>query len=125
MLGKFQTIDRDTAHLLPSSLWDWPPEKHLARFVVDMDELEMDIPRSWRAGGSAGGDRKPRWRLSGARSERFEAEQAEYEEKLRWREEKEAQTGKSARGRAPKPPQAGARETDQVRLTDEESRIMP
>ncbi|MGB7934122.1 MAG: hypothetical protein WCH04_18220 [Gammaproteobacteria bacterium] len=35
MSGKFQTIDRDTAYLLPPSMQDWLPEKHLARFVVD------------------------------------------------------------------------------------------
>ena len=33
MSGKFQTIDRDTAYLLPPSLQDWLPEKHLARFA--------------------------------------------------------------------------------------------
>ena len=36
MSGKFQTIDPDTAYLLPPSLQDWLPEKHLARFVVDI-----------------------------------------------------------------------------------------
>jgi transposase len=47
MSGKFQTIDRDTAYLLPLSLQDWLPEKHLARFVVgivdrlDLRELEV------------------------------------------------------------------------------------
>ena len=38
MSGKFQTIDRDTAYLLPPSLQDWLPEKHMARFVVDIVE---------------------------------------------------------------------------------------
>ena len=57
--------------------------------------------------------------------ERFAAEQAEYEEKLKRRKEQQAKTGKKARGRSPKPPKAGPREKDQVNFTDEESRIMP
>ncbi len=57
--------------------------------------------------------------------ERFEVEQAEYEEKLRRREEKAKRTGQKPRGKAPKPPESGPRDKDQVNLTDEESRIMP
>ncbi len=57
--------------------------------------------------------------------ERFETEQAEYEEKLKRRKKQQAKTGKKARGRSPKPPQAGPRAKDQVNFTDEESRIMP
>ena len=54
--------------------------------------------------------------------ERFEREQAEYEEKLAKREARAKKTGKKPRG---KPPTAGPRGKDQVSLTDEESRIMP
>ncbi len=38
MSGNFKAINRDTAYLLPPSLQDWLPEKHLARFVVDIVE---------------------------------------------------------------------------------------
>jgi transposase/ElaB/YqjD/DUF883 family membrane-anchored ribosome-binding protein len=58
-------------------------------------------------------------------AERTEEEQAEYEAKLKERAAKEAATGRKPRGRAPKPPQPGAREQDQLNLTDPESRIMP
>jgi transposase len=58
-------------------------------------------------------------------AERYVREQAEYEEKLRRRREYEEQTGKKARGRKPKAPEAGPKNSDQVNLTDEESRIMP
>lgn len=58
-------------------------------------------------------------------AERFEREQAEHRSKLAARAKKEAETGKKARGKGPKPPQAGPRADDQVNLTDEESRIMP
>jgi transposase len=56
--------------------------------------------------------------------ERYEAEQAEYEAKLRAREEKARQTGRKPRGRAPKPPVPGPHAKDQYNFTDPESRIM-
>ncbi|RLA49511.1 MAG: hypothetical protein DRR04_00270 [Gammaproteobacteria bacterium] len=33
---RLSNVARDTAYLLPPSLLDWLPEKHLARFVVDI-----------------------------------------------------------------------------------------
>ena len=61
-----------------------------------------------------------------ARAEaRHVREQAAYEEKVAERKQREEATGKKPGGRAPAPPQGGPRETDQVNLTDEESRIMP
>ncbi len=56
--------------------------------------------------------------------ERFDHEQAEYQDK---QEKRQAQrdAGKKPRGREPKPPQPGPKDKDQVNLTDEESRIMP
>jgi hypothetical protein len=57
--------------------------------------------------------------------ERFEREQAEYEAKLAARAAKAAATGRKPGGKPPEPPVEGARPTDQVNLTDEESRIMP
>ena len=56
---------------------------------------------------------------------RFEHEQAEYEEKLAQRAARAKETGKKPRGKPPKPPTVGPRGKDQVRLTDEDSRIMP
>lgn len=56
--------------------------------------------------------------------ERFEQEQAEYQAKLAKREAKTADTGKAPRGKGPVPPQEGARDKDQINLTDGESRIM-
>jgi len=52
MSGKFRTIDRDTAYLLPPSLQDWLPERHLARFVVDIVErLDLSDLESCYGGG--------------------------------------------------------------------------
>jgi transposase len=56
--------------------------------------------------------------------ERYEAELAEYEAKVRAREEKARQTGRKPRGRAPQPPTPGPRDKDQYNFTDPESRIM-
>jgi len=56
--------------------------------------------------------------------ERYARERAEYEAKMAARDAK-AQTGKKPAGRVPQPPVEGPLPTDQVNLTDEESRIMP
>jgi transposase len=58
-------------------------------------------------------------------AERQAAEQAAYEAKVKAREENAKKTGKRPGGRPPTPPAGGVRPTDQVNLTDEESRIMP
>ncbi len=41
------------------------------------------------------------------------------------RQAKEKETGQKLRGKAPKPPEPGVKDSDQINLTDEESRIMP
>lgn len=58
-------------------------------------------------------------------AERLAAEQQRYEERLAAREAKAKARGKRPGGKPPQPPTGGARETDQINLTDEESRIMP
>lgn len=62
--------------------------------------------------------------LEARAQERYEAEQAEYEAKMRAREEKARQTGRKPRGRVPQPPTPGPRDKDQYNFTDPESRIM-
>jgi transposase len=57
--------------------------------------------------------------------ERHAREKAEYDAKMAAREAKTAATGKKLGGRVPQPPVAGPLPTDQVNLTDEDSRIMP
>lgn len=56
--------------------------------------------------------------------ERHAEEEAEYNAKVAKREEKSKQNGKPPRGKAPVAPVEGARDNDQINLTDEESRIM-
>lgn len=57
--------------------------------------------------------------------ERFEREQAAYEAKVAQRDAKAKETGKKPGGKPPKPPAPGVQATEQINLTDEESRIMP
>jgi transposase len=57
--------------------------------------------------------------------ERFEREQAEHEVRMAARAAKTAATGKKPGGKPPEPPTEGPRPSDQINLTDEESRIMP
>jgi len=90
------------------------------------DAPEIDIPDELaRREDRLAAIEKAKAEIERRAQERFEAEQAEYEEKLKKRQEKEEHSGQKARGRAPKPPQAGPRDNDQVNFTDEESRIMP
>lgn len=90
------------------------------------DEPQMDIPDELaRREDRLAAIEKAKAEIERRARERFEAEQAEYEEKLKKRKEQEERRGKKAGGRAPKPPQAGPQDKDQVNFTDEESRIMP
>jgi transposase len=57
--------------------------------------------------------------------ERYARELAEHEAKLAARAAKTAATGKKPGGKPPRPPTEGPLPSDQINLTDEESRIMP
>jgi transposase len=54
-MSNFRPIDRQTGFLLPPSVDEWLPEKHLARFVVEViDGLDLSaMSRSYRGSGSA------------------------------------------------------------------------
>ncbi len=62
--------------------------------------------------------------LEARAGERYQVELAEYQAKLRTREEKAQETGRKPRGPEPKPPKPGARDKDQYNFTDPDSRIM-
>jgi transposase len=62
--------------------------------------------------------------LEARAKERDAIEQAEYAAKVLSRADKAQQTGRTPRGRPPKPPTAGPRDKDQYNFTDPESRIM-
>ena len=54
-MSNFRTVDRQTGFLLPPSVDDWIPERHLARFVVEVIEgLDLrSMSESYRGSGSA------------------------------------------------------------------------
>src|SRR5471030_784986 len=54
-MSNFRAIDRETGFLLPPSIDDWLPERHLTRFVVEViDGLDLSVMvKSYRGGGSA------------------------------------------------------------------------
>jgi len=66
-----------------------------------------------------------RTKIEARASERFAREQAEYEAKIAAREAKAKARGKKPGGKSPAPPVAGPGPSDQINLTDEDSRIMP
>jgi hypothetical protein len=66
-----------------------------------------------------------RAKIEARASERLAREQAEYEAKIAAREAKAKASGKKPGGKPPAPPTAGPGPSDQINLTDEDSRIMP
>jgi transposase len=63
-------------------------------------------------------------KIAARAAERYAREKAEFDEKSSKREAKQKKTGKKPRGKPPTPPEPGAKDSDQINLTDEESRIM-
>jgi len=66
-----------------------------------------------------------RAKIEARAKERYERELAEHRAKLAAREARQKASGKKPGGKPPEPPVEGPRPTDQINLTDEESRIMP
>ena len=64
-------------------------------------------------------------KIAARAEERYQREKAEYDAKLAKRAEKEKATGKKPGGKPPTAPTPGPKDSDQINLTDEESRIMP
>jgi transposase len=66
-----------------------------------------------------------RAKIEARAKERLARDEAKYAAKLAAREAKAEATGGKPRGKPPEPPVEGPLPTDQINLTDEESRIMP
>jgi len=69
--------------------------------------------------------REAKAQIEARAAERDAQEKADFDAKMKAREEKTARTGKKPGGKPPAPPSAGVRPTDQINLTDADSRIMP
>ncbi|MGB6489653.1 MAG: IS1182 family transposase [Steroidobacteraceae bacterium] len=54
-MSNFRPINRDTGFLLPPSVDEWLPQRHLARFVVEViDGLDLsELAKAYRGSGSA------------------------------------------------------------------------
>ncbi len=54
-MSNFRQVDRETGYLLPPSVDDWLPERHLARFVVEvLEQLDLSpFVKAYRGSGSA------------------------------------------------------------------------
>ena len=54
-MSNFRQVDRQTGFLLPPSVDEWLPQRHLARFVVEMvEQLELSaLVKAYRGSGSA------------------------------------------------------------------------
>jgi transposase len=90
--------------------------------VPDGVSLPEEIKRREdRLAVMAGAKRK----IEARAEERFQREKAEYEEKLARRAAREKEAGKKLGGKPPKTPEPGPKTSDQINLTDEQSRIMP
>jgi hypothetical protein len=65
-MSNFRPIDRDTGFLLPPSVDEWLPERHLARFVVEVvGGLDLgSMTGSYRGSGEAYGMHTSRKRFS-------------------------------------------------------------
>ena len=93
---------------------------------AEAEQQELDIPEELqRREERLAAIRDAKEKIEERAQERHAVERAEYEEKLKRRQEREATTGKKVGGKPPKEPEAGPKDKDQVNFTDEESRIMP
>lgn len=126
--GKHKALSWGYANKLEAQLKREVEE--LMRLAKEADQSslpeEMDIPeelryREERLAAIA----RAKEGIEARARERFEREQAEFEEKKAQRAAREEESGKKARGREPEPPTAGPKDRDQINLTDEDSRIMP
>jgi len=69
--------------------------------------------------------RQAKAQIEARAAEREAQEKADFDAKINAREEQTARTGKKPGGKPPTPPTPGVRPTDQINLTDPDSRIMP
>lgn len=68
--------------------------------------------------------REAKEKIAERTKERYEKEEVVYQQKIQKRQAKEKLSGKKPRGKIPIPPSRDIKPTEQVNLTDEESRIM-
>jgi transposase len=93
---------------------------------ADAKKANLDIPEEIRRREDRlSGIERAKAEIIKREKERYEKEKAEYDAKLEARDTKEKETGKKARGRAPKEPNEEISGKAQMNMTDGDSRIMP
>ena len=126
--SKHKALSWEHANKLEEQLKDEVKQLLLLAEEADQNALpeEMDIPEELkRRKDRLAVIEQAKKEIQVRARERFEREQAEYEEKVSRRKAYEEETGQKARGKKPTAPTHEPRPKDQVNLTDEESRIMP
>jgi transposase len=151
-VSNFRTINRDAGFLLPPSVDEGLPQRHLARFVVEViDGPDLsELVKACRGSGSA--SYHPAMLLGPlvhgyatrvfssraiqratvdsvafrhiAGNEHPDHDTKEVRQLLHLAEAKAKLSGKKPGGRPPEPLTGGVREKDQINLADEDSRIM-
>ena len=126
--SKHKALSWDYANRLETQLKQEVEE--LLRLAEAADQSsrpeEMDIPEELkRREARLAAIARAKQEIEQRAQERFEREQAEYEDKQAKRAACEKETGKKPRGKPPQPPSSGPQGKDQVNLTDVQSRIMP
>ena len=99
----------------------------IAQRVGDADVLTgLSIPEELsRREERLAAIRQAKAQIEARAAERDALAKAEFDAKIKARADKTARTGKKPGGKPPAPPSAGVRPTDQINLTDADSRIMP
>lgn len=103
--------------------------EQLLRLAEQADRCDvpdgMDVPAEIaRREARLAAIRQARAQIEARAAERLAAEQQAYEAKVAAREARQQKAGRKFGGKPPKPPTGGVRESDQISLTDEQSRIM-
>jgi hypothetical protein len=90
------------------------------------DLTDVNIPEELaRSEGRLEAIAKAKAEIERRDTERYPQQQEGFEKKVADREAKEQKTGMKISGKKPKLPDPGPEDTEQINLTDEESRIMP
>ncbi len=126
--SKHKALSWDYACKLEKQLQEEIKELMRLAEKADAEELPdgLDIPdelsrRKERIAAIA----KAKEEIERRAAERYAKEKEMYDQKIAERKAKEEKTGKKVGSRTPKPPEPGPNQSDQVNLTDGESRIMP
>ena len=124
--SKHKALSWEYANKLEAQLKEELKQLHKMAEEADNIPEEMNIPEELaRREARLQAIQSAKQEIDKRAQERYTAEEAEYDEKIKQRKTYETQTGKKKAGKSPKAPIRNPKKRDQVNLTDKESRIMP